>query len=90
MSLLALPVVGVAELLPLLNTLVLVPSSLMVPVPLAAPELVTVPVMAPVLRVKVSEPSYVVSLVMAVRTSTLVAPAGIVMPEEAETQALPL
>ena len=62
----------------------------MVPVPVAAPVLVTVPVMVPVLSVKASDASYVVSLVMAVRTSTLVLPAAIVTPPAAETQLVPL
>ena len=54
----AVPAVVVAVVLVPRNTLVLLPSSLMVPVPVAAAVLVTVPpVKVPALRLKVSLPS---------------------------------
>ena len=89
LSLSAAPVVGVAVALPARKTLLLLPSSWMVPVPLAPAALVTLPVMAPVLSVKASLPSKTASLVMLVRTRTAVLPAASVMPPLAETQPLP-
>ncbi|MFG6455789.1 hypothetical protein [Roseateles sp. BYS96W] len=89
-SLSAVPAVGTAVLLPPRKTFALEPSSLIVPVPAAPTAFVTVPVMVPVLSVNDSVPSKVVSLVIAVRTSTDVAPAASVMPPDAATQFVPL
>ncbi|MFG6455790.1 hypothetical protein [Roseateles sp. BYS96W] len=85
----AAPTLGVAVLLPARKTLVLLPSSLIVPVPAAPAALVTAPVMAPVSSVNDSAPSNVASAVMDVLTSTEVTPAASVIPPDDGTHAAP-
>ncbi len=71
------------------NRQVLLPSSLMVAVPEAAPLLVTVPVIVPVVNVKLSLVSNTLSLVIAVRSTTLVLFAPMLTPLTADTHELP-
>ena len=88
-SLSAAPVVGTPVKLSTKKTLVLLPSSLMVAVPEAAPLLVTVPVIVPVVNVKLSLVSNTLSLVIAVRSTTLVLFAPMLTPLTADTHELP-